>query len=488
MHPGSRWFASLCLHLAATATLAVALGAIRLHAQSRHESEDLVSLAQIEEEEFEPAVGEQIRAAYERAVQHPDDAEAVGGLGMIFQCYGKYEWAAICYRRAQALAPRSAKWAYYLGNVEAWLGKDSQAIDHVRVALRMDASYAPARVRLGQLLFDAGDLEQSRQLFKEALSEQPRFAGAHLGLGRVLAARGDWPAAIASYRRACDIFPNYAAAHYALAMAYRNSGEAAKAREQLELYVRFKEASQPVEDSLMDAVKALYRGGLTHCAKGSALAQQGKPKEAAAEFESALQINPRLMMAHVNLIAMYGNLGLLDKAEQHFHQAVRLDPGWAEVYYNWGLLLSRLHRIPQAAEQFSNAIEANPNYADAHMQLGQLLEETGRIGEAQQQFRLAVENAPADRQSRYLLGRSLIRTGRFEEAIVQLLQTVQVEDDKTPVCMQALAAAYQRAGDLHMALHYAHEAWQRSVARRMDALTRELQQDIDKLSAETKAR
>ena len=35
---------------------------------------------------------------------------------------------------------------------------------------------------------------------------------------------------------------------------------------------------------LMDDVKAMYSGGLTHFAKGSSLAQQGKLQEAAAEF------------------------------------------------------------------------------------------------------------------------------------------------------------------------------------------------------------
>ncbi|HKX00830.1 MAG TPA: tetratricopeptide repeat protein [Bryobacteraceae bacterium] len=468
--------------------MALVIAAISIPAQTRSSLEELITLADIQREEFEPAIGEQIRSAYEEAARRPDDAEATGRLGMIFQCYGKYEWAAICYRRAQTLAPRSARWSYYLGNVEAWLGKDHEAAGHLRQALKLDARYTPGLVRLGQFLFESGDLDESRLLFEEAIRQQPRFAAAHLGLGRVLASRGEWAAAIASCIRACDIFPNYAAARYALAMAYRKTGQEAKAREQLDLYTRAKGASQPAEDPWMDAVNALYRGGMTHFAKGSALAQQGRPKEAAAQFESALEVNPRLMMAHVNLIAMYGQMGLMDKAEKHFQAAVSQDPGWAEIYYNWGLVLARQHKSSEAAEQFRKAIEANPNYAEAHMELGQVLEEGGRIGEAQHHFRLAVENAPSSRQARYLLGRSLIRTGPLDEAIAELRETIQVEDDKTPVCMQALAAAYQRAGNLRMALHYAQEARQRCLARRMDALAAELQLDIDRLSAETKAR
>ena len=105
---------------------------------------DLISLEQINPEEYEPAVGEQIRVAYEEARRNPRDAETVGKLGMIFQCYGKYEPAETCYRRAWALAPRSFRWVYYLGNVEGWLGKYRDAVNHVREALQIEGNNSPA--------------------------------------------------------------------------------------------------------------------------------------------------------------------------------------------------------------------------------------------------------------------------------------------------------------------------------------------------------
>ena len=483
MHIGRQWLEKPLPHLVLAAIVAVALSSIPAGAQPPGAAlPDLISLQEIRQEEFEPAIGEQIRSAYEQALQNIRDAELVGRLGMILQCYGKYEPAEICYRRACGLTPHTFRWVYYLGNIEAWLGKSQDAVNHVREALKIDETYTPARVRLGQLLFESGDTQQSMTLFEESIRQNPRLAAAHLGLGRVLAARGDWFAAIASYRRACGIFQNYAAAHYALGLAYRKNGDAVRAREQLELYERFKETPQPSEDPLMDEVKSLYAGGLTHFAKGSSLAREGKTTEAAAEFESALRVNPRLIMAHVNLIAMYGEQGQLDKAEQHFREASTLDPGWAEAYYNWGLLLMRRQRTTEADEAFRKAIAANPHYADAHVELGQLLDEAGRITEAQQHFRLALEDAPTNRQTHYLFGRSLIRTGQFSEAIAQLLETIKVEDDKTPICMQALAAAYQRAGDLKSAAHYTREARQRALSRNMTALADQLQQDLARLS------
>lgn len=483
MHIGRQWFGQPLPKLALAVLIGAAPWSIPAGAQSADTAlPDLISLQEIRGEEFEPAVGEQIRSAYEQALHNTRDAELVGRLGMILQCYGKYEPAEICYRRAWGLAPHTFRWIYYLANIEAWLGKNQDAVNHVRASLTIDESYAPARVRLGQLLFESGDTQQSRKVFEESIRQNPRLAAAYLGLGRVLAARGDWPAAIASHRRALGIFPDYAAAHYALGLAYRKTGDAAGAREQLELYEHFKERPQPSEDPLMDEVKSLYAGGLTHFAKGSSLAREGKTSAAAAEFESALQVNPRLLMAHVNLIAMYGQQGQLDKAERHFREAIQLDPGWAEAYYNWGLLLMRRQRTTEADEAFRKAIATNPHYADAHVELGQLLDEAGRMTEAQQHFRLALEDAPANRQAHYLFGRSLIRTGQFGEAIAQLRESINVEDDKTPLCMQALAAAYQRAGDLKSAAHFTREARQRALSRNMTALADQLQQDLVRLS------
>jgi len=491
MHVRREWLIGLPPCVAAKAIkaiLAFSLAWLPAFAQSpAAASSDLISLQEIQQEEFEPSVGEQIRLAYQESLQNPQDAELVGRLGMILQCYRKYELAAICYRRAWGLSPRSFRWTYYLGTVEELLGKTQQAIDHVREALKIDEHYAAAHVRLGQLLFESGDLQQSMHEYDESIRQNRSLASAHLGRGRILAASGNWSGAIESCRRACDLFHDYAAAHYALGMAYGKLGDKTNELEQLEIYQRLKKVPPPSEDALMDAVTSLYVGGNTYFENGFSLAQQGRTRQASIEFEYALKVNPRLMMAHVNLIAMYGALGMPDKAEKHFREAVRLDPGWAELYYNWGLLLYRERKLVEAEETLKKAIEVNPHYANAHVELGQLLDEAGLTGEAQQHFRLALEDAPYNRQAHYLFGCSLIHTGQFEDAITQLLETIKVEDDKTPLCMQALATAYLSAGDVKQALRYTQQARESAALHKMDELVAQLQKDIDRLSSEAKA-
>jgi tetratricopeptide (TPR) repeat protein len=447
---------------------------------------DWLPLQQLEREDFEPAVGEQIRLAYKKTIENPQDPELVGGLGMILQCYHKYELAGICYRRASALSPRSMNWKYYLGNLLGLRGISQEAINEIREALKIDGAYTPARVRLAQLLFESGELKQSLEEYQKSLQQNCRLATAYLGLGQVHAAQGAWSDAIASYRKACGLFEDYAAAHYALGMAYRKLGDDANSLVELELYQRSKKKPQPSEDPLLDTVNALYAGGNIHFVNGSSLAQQGKLTQATEEFESALKVNPRLMMAHVNLIAAYGRLGRADRAEAHFRDAVKLDPGWVELYYNWGLVLMGKQRIAEAIEAFKKALDVNPNYANAHLELGQILTDAGSISESQRHLRLAVENAPANREARCLLGSSLLSTGQIGDAIAQLIQSVKIEDDKTAICMQTLALAYERAGDLDKALYYTRAARERAVARQLDDLAAQLQREIDRLAGEIK--
>ncbi len=445
----------------------------------------MISLDRINLEEFEPAIRDQINQAFEQAAKRSTDAAAVGKLGMIFQVYGKYEMAEACYLRVRDLDPRAFRWTYLLGVVEGYQGKHSPAIEHTRAAIALDGSYTPARVRLAELLLDSGDAEQSEAEYRNAVRQDAKLASAHFGLGKVQAARGDLTAAIQSYRRACELSGNYAAAHYALAMAYRQAGDMANARSYLERHRRVKQTKQPSFDPLMDEVNALYSGGLTHLAKGSALVKEDKLREAAVEFEAALAANPNMMMARINLIAMYGQLGQPEKAEQHFRAAIEVDPGWVETYFNWGMFLVGQGRKAEATESFRKAVELNPNYADAHVQLASLLDEAGKSKEAAAHYQRALEINPEHRQAHYLFGHNLARSGQFGEAIKHLLETVKVEDNRTPICMHALALAYHYSGNRAQALHYVREARRRAATFGMNDLVAQLDRDLKRLSGET---
>ena len=54
--------------------------------------------------------------------------------------------------------------------------------------------------------------------------------------------------------------------------------------------------------------------------------------------------------------------------------------------------------------------------------------------------------------------------------------------------MQTLAVAYQRAGDLKKAMKYLEQARERALTRKMDRLAADLQQQLELVSREVRAR
>src|SRR5207245_9154930 len=169
----------------------------------------------------------------------------------------------------------------------------------------------------------------------------------------------DLAGAAVAYRKATELFPEFGAARYALALTYRALGKADQAGEQLHLYEKNKVGVPPAGDPLLAEVHALNRSATYQVQYGAELEKQGKLEESAAAHEKALEIDPQLVQAHINLIELYGRLGQLEKAEGHYLAAIRIDQGSAESYYHYGVLLLSGEKFHSAEEASRKTIDIN---------------------------------------------------------------------------------------------------------------------------------
>lgn len=457
------------------AILALAFGVPALRAQTS----SLPELPQVELTDFPSAVREQVQEAYAAARAHPKDADANGKLGMLLDLYERHESAAVCYQRAHLLEPGSFRWLYYLGSLQAAQGKRGEAAVTLRSALRLNPDYLPARLKLAETLLATGKLEESGNIYAALVKRHPDSAEAQYGLGRIHAARGDLVSAVASYRKACEFFPPYGAAHYALALAYRKLKETEKSRQHMRRYEENKNLVPPLDDPLGDAMRELDLGAASHLRRGVALEQVGRLEDSVAAHEKALQLDPKLVTAHVNLIALYGRLGRPEKAEEHYRAAVSLNPNqFANIHYYYGVLLLGQGKYQEAEQAFRQALQVNPFYAEAHNNLGALLERQGRLEEALREFRKASENRPDFRLAHFHIGRILANQKKYNEAIEHFLKTLTPEDESTPTYLYALAATYARAGDGESALSYYRRAREQAVARGQTQLLTGIDRDL----------
>jgi tetratricopeptide (TPR) repeat protein len=106
------------------------------------------------------------------------------------------------------------------------------------------------------------------------------------------------------------------------------------------------------------------------------------PEQAREAYERALELDPDLAGAHVNLGRHRHVAGELGRAEPHYRDAARLDPDDPTPHFNLGVLLEEVGRKEEAIHAYRQAILRDPDFADAHCNLGLLLETLGRNHEA----------------------------------------------------------------------------------------------------------
>ena len=404
----------------------------------------LPPLPVVDTAQFLPAVRQPIEAGFAEATGRPDDSGANGRLGMVLHANDQFAAARVCYERASILDPKRFDWVYYLGVAQLVDGKSAEAAITLRRSLGLRPNWLPAEVKLAQALIDSGQSDAALKLLAEVRSRHPADATVSFLYGR---ATGE----PAHYERAVAAFPQYGAALFALAQHYQRSGRGDEAARLLAQYERFKTTSPPVEDSLMDAVYALKTGPTELLRQASTLEAQGQLAAAAELNKKALELDPKLTQAHVNLISAYGRLGDVKKAEEHFRLAIAQNPNAADAHYNFGVLCYATNRKREAQQAFERTVAIDAGHAEAQANLGALLQEEGKTQQAMERFTIAVNLRPDNRVARFHLGRIYANERRYDEALAEFSRILTPEDDATPTYLYAMGATYARAGRLNEA-------------------------------------
>ena len=122
--------------------------------------------------------------------------------------------------------------------------------------------------------------------------------------------------------------------------------------------------------------------------KGSALDMDESRHHAAATwYRKALEIDPYLVPALINLANIHYGRDELAEAQALYERAIGLDSDFFEAHFNLGNIYHDLGRFPEAATCYRTALDLNPHYADAHFYLAITLEKTGFSAEAKPHWR-----------------------------------------------------------------------------------------------------
>src|SRR5215213_29833 len=148
---------------------------------------------------------------------------------------------------------------------------------------------------------------------------------------------------------------------------------------------------------------------------GVALLEQFKYKEAADAFKRALQLEPNLALARVNLGIALFNVPDLPAAQRELQAASALAPSAPQPPYLLGLAAKTQNKSEEAIAFFQKVLRIDPNDVGANVNLGQLYSQQRKYPEAIAVLRTAVAAEPYNATALYNLGTALLRAGQRDE-------------------------------------------------------------------------
>jgi hypothetical protein len=119
-----------------------------------------------------------------------------------------------------------------------------------------------------------------------------------------------------------------------------------------------------------------------------------KRDQAAAVYRKALEMDPFLVAALINLANIHYTRNELAEAQALYERAIDLESDFFEAHFNLGNIYHDLRRFTEAQACYAEAIRLNPAYADAHFYLAVVLEKTGASQEARPHWRAYQQLAP----------------------------------------------------------------------------------------------
>ena len=116
--------------------------------------------------------------------------------------------------------------------------------------------------------------------------------------------------------------------------------------------------------------------------------------DAATAYRKALEHDPYLVAALINLANIHYSRDELAEAQALYERAIGLESDFFEAHFNLGNIYHDLARFAEAQACYLEALRLNPYYADAHFYLAVTFEKMGLPDEARPHWRAYRQLAP----------------------------------------------------------------------------------------------
>jgi protein O-GlcNAc transferase len=337
---------------------------------------------------------------------------------------------------------------------------------------------AQAAYRAGTAAALNNDFKTAEEQLEKVVRLVPQIEEGHSALGAVLIRVGKYPQAIKELEAATALKPGDVSVQTNLALVYEQTGAYKKA---VVLFRRLEEESRsepspnPVH-ALPSSVLAPYARSLAatdqlpaaivrmkaavaespqnaelHDALGSLYARQGSWSSAVSEFQEAIQLNSRLVSAHLHMGAALLAQQQPASAIQELALACQLAPDNAVAATELGKAYAANNEDAKSIATFQRAISMDSKSTDAKYQLALALQRTDRNVDAVPLLRQIVETQPKNAEASATLGLALLLAGNAKDAIPFLEHTLK-QKPADGTAHENLAAAYLQMNEVDEAI------------------------------------
>ena len=341
------------------------------------------------------------------------------------------------------------------------------ALPHLKEIAALRPRFLDARMALGLVLADQGDMGGAEREFAAAVEIDPKSVDALYRLARVNMEQRRSKAAIGRLRRVLEIQPGNVAARLLLGLAYSNNGETEKAVAVLGELVeahpnhfegRFNLAAAYAKAERYPEAAEQYRLALQldpedHSARlgaAKALANSKRHQEVIDVTESGFE-TPFSEAEAFEILVVRGiafrELGRFEQAEEALRQAAARQPRDAEVHYNLGVVLARQRKLEPARRSLERAKDLNPELRGARFELLSVLQQLGdseaaRAESALFEARKLLERTASMSKSARGRGDAYLEQGDPEAALREYRQAIRLNPrDAAPHYGVSLALA-----------------------------------------------
>jgi tetratricopeptide (TPR) repeat protein len=131
--------------------------------------------------------------------------------------------------------------------------------------------------------------------------------------------------------------------------------------------------------------------------QAAASLDDGDPRHQGAAsrgYRRALEVDPFLVPAIINLANIHYSQEHLPEAEALYERAIAIDSTMFEAHFNLANVYHDVGRLEEALAAYTTAVGLNPDYADARFHLAVTLEKLGRSAQARAHWTRYLELVP----------------------------------------------------------------------------------------------